>query len=91
MVEIECLECGETLKIPQFVNTDNYDGQVVCQKCNTLLHIKLVQSEVRKYWVVEKGAKRISDITVKLAMPPYDESLRLVKETEEEPKQLNES
>ena len=36
MVEIPCLACDKALKLPQFVNTDNYDGQVVCQECKAL-------------------------------------------------------
>jgi len=54
MVEIQCLACDKTLKLPQFVNTDNYDGQVVCPECKALLHIKLVKSKVLKYKIVER-------------------------------------
>lgn len=54
MVEIECLACGKTLKIPQFVNTDNYDGQVVCQECKSLLHLKLVKGDLLKYKIVKE-------------------------------------
>ncbi len=28
MVEIKCLACGKTLKIPKYVDTDNYEGQM---------------------------------------------------------------
>ncbi len=55
MVEIECLVCGKTIEIPEFIDTNNYDGQVACQECASLLHVKLVASKVRKYEVVEKG------------------------------------
>lgn len=56
MVNIECLVCGKTVKLPQFIDTDNYDydGQVVCQECKSLLHVKLVKGKVRKYKLVEK-------------------------------------
>ncbi len=54
MVEIQCLACDKTLKLPQFVNTDNYDGQVVCSDCKALLHIKLVKGKVLKYKIVER-------------------------------------
>jgi len=54
MVEIQCLACDKTLKLPQFVNTDNYDGQVVCPECKALLHIKLVKSKVLKYKIIKK-------------------------------------
>jgi DNA-directed RNA polymerase subunit RPC12/RpoP len=68
MVEIECLACGKTVKIPQFINTDKYDGQVVCQECKSLLHVKLVKEKVEKYKVVENkyGVKTWVDVIKKL-------------------------
>ena len=51
MVEIECLACGKAVKLPQFIDIDNYDGQVVCQECKSLLHVKLVEGKVQKYKV----------------------------------------
>ncbi len=57
MVEIECLVCGKNIQIPEFIDTDNYDGQVACRECASLLHVKLVGARVRKYEVVEKGLK----------------------------------
>ena len=52
---LECLICGKTFQIPKFVNIENYNGQVVCQNCGSLLHIRLIQSKVRQYKVVEEG------------------------------------
>ena len=72
MVEIECLVCGRTIKIPQFIDTDNYDGQVACQECGSLLHLKLEGSKVRKYKVVEK----------KFRIPTADEYFQIQKEAE---------
>jgi DNA-directed RNA polymerase subunit RPC12/RpoP len=60
MFEIECLVCGEKVQIPQFVDTNNYDGQVVCKNCTSLLHVKLVQSKVRQYKVVEKKFRSLT-------------------------------
>jgi len=54
MVEIQCLACDKTLELPQFVDTDNYDGQLVCPQCKTLLYVKLVKSKVLKYKIVER-------------------------------------
>jgi DNA-directed RNA polymerase subunit RPC12/RpoP len=48
MVEIECLACGKPVKMPQYIDTEKYDGQVVCQECKSLLHVKLVKGKVRK-------------------------------------------
>ncbi len=49
MVKIECLACRKTLKIPEYIDTDNYEGQIVCTECESLLYVKLVKSKVRKY------------------------------------------
>ena len=54
MVEIECLACDKTLELPQFIDTDNYDGQLVCLKCKALLHVKFVRGKLRKYKIVER-------------------------------------
>ena len=51
---LECLVCGENFSIPMFINIDNYDGQVVCQNCKTLLYLRLVQSKVKRYKVVDE-------------------------------------
>ena len=60
MVEIQCLACGKPIKPPQLndtdkYDTDNYDGEVVCQECKSLLHIKLIKGKVQKYKIVEKN------------------------------------
>ena len=60
MVEIECLVCGKNVKLPECIDTDNYDGQVVCQNCTSLLHIKLAKSKVRQYKVVEKKFRELT-------------------------------
>jgi uncharacterized Zn finger protein len=58
MIEIECLACGKTVKLPQFINTDKYDGQVVCQECESLLQVKLVKGKVEKYKVIVNNSSR---------------------------------
>jgi len=58
MVEIECLACGKSVKMPQYINTEKYDGQVVCQKCESLLHVKLVKGKVEKYKVIVNNSIR---------------------------------
>ena len=54
MVEIECLVCGKTIEIPKFIDTNNYDGQIACPACKSLLQVKLVGAKVRKYMVAER-------------------------------------
>jgi len=62
MVEIECLACGEAIKPQQLNDTDNYDtenydGQIVCQECKSLLQVKLVNGKVQKYKIIEDKDK----------------------------------
>jgi hypothetical protein len=52
-MEINCLICGKAIGIPEFVDTNNYDGQIACSECKSLLHVKLVGGKVRKYMVAE--------------------------------------
>ena len=52
MGEINCLSCGKSIKPRQFNDTENYDtynydGQVVCEECKSLLYVKLVKEKVR--------------------------------------------
>jgi DNA-directed RNA polymerase subunit RPC12/RpoP len=60
MVEIECLVCGKAIEIPKFIDTNNYDGQVTCPECASLLHVKLVGAKVRKYMVVERKPRSLT-------------------------------
>jgi len=53
-MEIDCLACGKPITIPDFIDTNNYDGQLTCPECKSLLHVKLGGGKVRKYEVVEK-------------------------------------
>lgn len=56
-MEISCLVCGKTIEIPQFIDTDNYDGQISCPSCKSLLHVRLFGAKLRRYKVVERGAE----------------------------------
>jgi hypothetical protein len=56
-VEISCLICGKNIKIPEFIDTNNYDGQIHCPSCKSLLRVRLVGAKARKYEVVERGAE----------------------------------
>ena len=73
MIQIECLACEKALKIPQYIDRDDYDGQVVCQECGSILHIKLVHSKVQGYKVVEKKLR-------KLTADEYFKTKRRIKE-----------
>ena len=54
-MEISCLICGKNIEIPQFIDTNNYDGQISCPECKSLLRMRLVGAKLRKYEVVERG------------------------------------
>jgi hypothetical protein len=56
-MEINCLVCGKTIEVPQFIDTDNYDGQISCPACKALLQVRLFGSKLRKYEVVERGTE----------------------------------
>jgi len=73
MVEIECLACTKTIKIPKFIDIDKYEGQLACKECNSLLYVKLVQGKVQKYRVVENKRERDIKIEYKLANSRIDE------------------
>ena len=61
MVKVKCLVCDKPLKLPEYIDTEDYDGEVVCPKCTSLLYIKLAKSKVKKYKVIEKKFKRPSE------------------------------
>ena len=54
MVEIQCLVCSKVLKIPKSVDTNKFEGQILCQECKSLLYIKLVNEKVQKYRILDR-------------------------------------
>ena len=77
MVEIECLACRKSFKPQQLndtenYNTDNYDGQIVCQECNSLLHVKLVKEKVHKYKIVENKSKSFNWVELVKSAEEYE-------------------
>jgi uncharacterized Zn finger protein (UPF0148 family) len=59
-MEINCLVCGKAIQIPGFIDTNNYDGQIACPECKSLLQVRLVGSKVRKYMVAERKPRSSS-------------------------------
>ena len=78
MVEIECLLCEKPIKLPKYIDTEDYDGEVVCQECESLLYIKLVKSKVRKYRIEKRGFRELS----------AEEVVKLFKAMDEKEKEL---
>ena len=72
MVEIQCVACEKTIKPRQLNDTDNYDtenydGQIVCQECKSLLHVKLVKGKVQKYKIIEDNSKfNFTDFVIRM-------------------------
>ncbi len=54
MEKIDCLVCGKSVKFREYIDAEDYDGEVVCQECGSLLHVKLANSKVQRYKVVKK-------------------------------------
>ncbi len=59
MIEIQCLACGKSIKPRQLndtenYDTDNYDGQVLCQECKSWLYVKLIKGKVQKCKPIKK-------------------------------------
>ena len=80
MVKIECLLCEKPIKLPKYVDTENYDGEVVCQECQSLLYIKLVKSKVQKYRVKERGFRGMSTEEVVQMLQTIQERKKLPAE-----------
>ena len=50
-IKINCLSCG--FKIDLDDAYDDYEGQVKCLTCNSLLEIKLDEGNIKKVQVIE--------------------------------------
>ena len=53
-IPIECLACGKIIKLPQYIDKSNYDGELICQECKSRLNVKLIKGKVVKYKIIEK-------------------------------------
>ena len=81
MVEIECHVCGKNFNLPQCIDTNNYDGEVVCPGCKSLLHVKLVKEKLQKRKVVSKGK-------IEWTADDYEMAARLLAKDKKEERQL---
>ena len=50
--KIACLLCHNAIKFPEYIGED-YKGDLLCGKCESLLRIKLVKGEVQEFTVVK--------------------------------------
>jgi hypothetical protein len=49
--KIPCIICTSAIKLPEYVGQD-YSGDLLCDRCRSLLHIKLDKWEVKQYKVL---------------------------------------
>ena len=75
MVEIQCLVCKNPLQMPSYIDPDDYDGQVICQECDALLHIKLRDSKVKKYKII-KYEIQPPNIEFSMNIPPRSNEVK---------------
>jgi len=61
---IVCIMCKNSIKFPEYVGQD-YSGDLLCDTCGSLLHIKLDKWEVKQYKVLKdrleewKGSEKL--------------------------------
>ena len=53
--KIDCLACDKKLVIPEWLNTDDYDGGLKCKKCKAYLEIKFNNGKLLKYRIVKQN------------------------------------
>ena len=83
-MEIECIMCGNSTNLPRDSDTNRYDGQVFCQKCNLLIHIKLAESKIVEYKFLDKLPKKpITPITPELLEAAQKELKQSEQNTQE--------
>jgi hypothetical protein len=78
--QIACLgvTCGKVIEFPEHVDPEGYDGDVRCQECRSLMHIRLEGSRVVKYSLKEdksetaKGWETLTELKL-LREKPDDE------------------
>ena len=54
--EIPCIICNNAIRFPEYVGED-YSGDLLCDRCRSLLHIKLDKWEVKQYKVLRDRAE----------------------------------
>ena len=54
--EVQCIRCRKAIELPEYVGQD-YNGDLHCGTCESLLSIKLDKWEVKQYKVVKDNYK----------------------------------
>ena len=77
-VRILCNNCNQPIKLQKAIDTKKFDGEVVCQSCNYVWRLKLVDSKIQGYRLKGPGMVQLSP----------DERMTLLAEVEAEERAL---
>ena len=69
MVDIKCLVCKKSLEIPQYIDPNDYDGQLFCHECNLLWNVRLKSSKVKEYRIAVKQPKITPNVKIITGVP----------------------
>jgi hypothetical protein len=72
--EIECTECENMIRFPEYIGAEFRTGKLKCDKCGAELRIKLKKWEVVDYYPVEEKAGK------KSKEPEQSEALKMIQE-----------
>ena len=88
MVSIECTRCEKNIEIPKYIDTNSYDGDLLCKECKSLLYIKYEGNILKKRKLTDKGSyedykKALMDILHERAKLVEKEAKRIQKDFNE--------
>ena len=64
--EIACILCKKIIRFPEYIGKD-YDGDLLCDECGSMMSIKLKEGEVKAFKFKErmeewKGSKKLEEL-----------------------------
>lgn len=77
-VRILCNNCNQPIKLQKAIDTKKFDGEVVCQSCNYVWRLKLVDSKIQGYRLKGPG----------MVQPSPDERMSAVLEVRQRANEL---
>ena len=74
--EIECILCKKMIEFPEYIGKD-YDGDLFCDECGSIISIKLKEGEVKAFKFKEsmeewKSSKRLKELQDRMKRFRYD-------------------
>ena len=58
-MKIDCIKCGNLLKLPESASPNKYSGDVYCSNCALLIRVKLNNEKIEEYKVLDKLSAKI--------------------------------